>query len=270
MHSIHITDLGAFVALTNTQKIIDNETLGYFVARINLFLLKLGIKRDRLRFRQHMANEMAHYACDCWDAEIESSYGWVESVGCADRSAFDLTQHSRRTGERLVAQVALPEPILRERWVLETNKPKFGPAFKKNAKAVQGYLDSLLDESEQSSSLTVGKDAKKDTDKMWNEGKVLELQKKLEEGGGKTTITGTDGAGYELTNELVKIFKHSEKINSKSLLSLSPFFFVFGSGSIRRALGRSIPNYRTFLRSSARDHALSPGPSRFPLAGHES
>jgi glycyl-tRNA synthetase len=29
-----------------------------------------------------MANEMAHYAADCWDAEIETSYGWIECVGC--------------------------------------------------------------------------------------------------------------------------------------------------------------------------------------------
>ena len=28
-----------------------------------------------------MKNEMAHYACDCWDAEIETSYGWIECVG---------------------------------------------------------------------------------------------------------------------------------------------------------------------------------------------
>ena len=33
---------------------------------------------------------MAHYAEDCWDAEIDSTYGWVECVGLADRSAFDL------------------------------------------------------------------------------------------------------------------------------------------------------------------------------------
>ena len=56
------------------QKIVDNQTLGYFLVRIQLFLIKLGIKSDRLRFRQHMLNEMAHYACDCWDAEIQSSY----------------------------------------------------------------------------------------------------------------------------------------------------------------------------------------------------
>jgi glycyl-tRNA synthetase len=56
------------------KKVVDNETLGYFMARIHLFLTKIGIKPDRLRFRQHMDNEMAHYACDCWDAEIKTSY----------------------------------------------------------------------------------------------------------------------------------------------------------------------------------------------------
>jgi glycyl-tRNA synthetase len=46
-----------------------------------------------------MSNEMAHYATDCWDAELLTSYGWVECVGCADRSAFDLNNHSKATGE---------------------------------------------------------------------------------------------------------------------------------------------------------------------------
>lgn len=32
------------------------------MARIQSFLLKIGIKKERLRFRQHMSNEMAHYA----------------------------------------------------------------------------------------------------------------------------------------------------------------------------------------------------------------
>ncbi len=34
--------------------------------------------------------QMAHYATDCWDGEVETSYGWVECVGLADRSAYDL------------------------------------------------------------------------------------------------------------------------------------------------------------------------------------
>jgi glycyl-tRNA synthetase len=55
--------------------VIDNQTLGYFLGRVMLFLLKIGINRSRIRFRQHLSNEMAHYACDCWDAELLTSYG---------------------------------------------------------------------------------------------------------------------------------------------------------------------------------------------------
>lgn len=44
------------------QKIVDNETLGYYMARTHLFLIKVGVDPRRLRFRQHLANEMAHYA----------------------------------------------------------------------------------------------------------------------------------------------------------------------------------------------------------------
>jgi len=57
-----------------SEGMINNETLGYFLGRIYLFMLKIGIQEDRLRFRQHGHNEMAHYASDCWDAELHMSY----------------------------------------------------------------------------------------------------------------------------------------------------------------------------------------------------
>ncbi|KAG0017745.1 Glycine--tRNA ligase 1, mitochondrial [Podila clonocystis] len=125
------------------KSIIDNQTLGYFLVRIHMFLTKIGINPDRIRFRQHMANEMAHYACDCWDAEIHTSYGWKECVGCADRSAYDLTVHSNKTGEKLVVRERLPEPLVEEKLQLEINKKVFGPRFKKNAKAVEDHLAAL-------------------------------------------------------------------------------------------------------------------------------
>ena len=57
---------------------IKNTTLGYYMARTQLFLQKIGIDFERIRFRQHKMDEMAHYAGDCWDAEIYTSYGWIE------------------------------------------------------------------------------------------------------------------------------------------------------------------------------------------------
>ena len=156
VHDVKITLLDRHVqeAGQNTTKemtvgkavedgIIANETLGYFVARIYLFLLKIGINPERLRFRQHMANEMAHYATDCWDAEIHNSTGWTECVGCADRAAYDLSVHSARTGHPLVVRQALKEPIVSEKETPEWNKKTLGKSFKQNAGTIQEYVESL-------------------------------------------------------------------------------------------------------------------------------
>jgi glycyl-tRNA synthetase len=42
---------------------VDNETVGYFMARIQLFLTKIGLDPNKIRFREHMENEMGklHY-----------------------------------------------------------------------------------------------------------------------------------------------------------------------------------------------------------------
>ena len=37
--------------------------------------------------------------------------GWVECVGCADRSCFDLSQHSKAAKVELSVKVDLPEPV---------------------------------------------------------------------------------------------------------------------------------------------------------------
>lgn len=125
------------------SKLVDNETLGYFLVRIQEFLLKLGIDRTKLRFRQHMANEMAHYAADCWDAELFTSYGWIECVGCADRSAYDLTVHRKKTGAPLVVRETRAQPLVVEEFECELDKKKLGPKFRKDAKAVESAVDAL-------------------------------------------------------------------------------------------------------------------------------
>ena len=126
--------------------IVANETLAYFVARTHVFLEKIGIDLKRLRFRQHLQHEMAHYAEDCWDAEIECTYGWIECVGLADRSAFDLKAHSDKSKVELTAYERYDEPVISEVFVCEPNKKDMGKAFKKDAKAVTDALMALSQE----------------------------------------------------------------------------------------------------------------------------
>jgi len=54
---------------------------------------------------------MAHYAEDCWDGEVLTSYGWIECCGIADRSCFDLKRHAEVTGKDLYAYKLLKNPI---------------------------------------------------------------------------------------------------------------------------------------------------------------
>lgn len=122
---------------------VNNETLGYFIGRVYLFLTQLGIDKDRLRFRQHLPNEMAHYAADCWDAEIECSYGWIECVGIADRSAYDLRAHSDKSGEKLEAHEKFAEPREVEKLVITPSKKELGLAFKGNQRMVLEALEAM-------------------------------------------------------------------------------------------------------------------------------
>ncbi|XP_042003325.1 glycine--tRNA ligase, mitochondrial 1-like [Salvia splendens] len=126
-----------------SQGIIDNETLGYYIGRVYLFLTQLGIAKDRLRFRQHLGNEMAHYSVDCWDAEIESSYGWVECVGIADRSAYDLQAHADRSSVPLVAYEKYEQPREVEKLTVVPVKKELGLAFKGDHKMVVEALEAM-------------------------------------------------------------------------------------------------------------------------------
>ncbi|KAF1933654.1 glycyl-tRNA synthetase [Didymella exigua CBS 183.55] len=139
---------------------VDNETLGYFLARIQQFLLQIGADPKKIRFRQHMANEMAHYAADCWDAELLTSYGWIECVGCADRSAYDLTVHMKKTGAPLVVREPRKEPLNVEEWVCDIEKKKFGPKFKKDGKTVENAIEALTQDLREKLSLDLEKDGK--------------------------------------------------------------------------------------------------------------
>lgn len=138
---------------------VANEALAYWLAKTQLFLLDAGMHPERLRFRQHLANEMAHYAADCWDAEFHSDrYGWVECVGVADRGDYDLRQHAHHSGtdekdasgavqRRLNAEfLRFVPPQAPVSWTTRMIVPsrKFFPLLKKDARAVQ---ERLVEES---------------------------------------------------------------------------------------------------------------------------
>uniref|UniRef100_A0A1B6FJA5 Glycine--tRNA ligase n=1 Tax=Cuerna arida TaxID=1464854 RepID=A0A1B6FJA5_9HEMI len=206
--------------------LVANETLGYFMARIHQFMVQVGIDESRLRFRQHMGNEMAHYACDCWDAECFTSYGWIECVGCADRSAYDLSQHYKATGTKLVAEKKLSEPRKVNFTEAVTNKGVIGKQFKKDAKVINEAIAAM------------------DTDALAG------LQKDLESA--KEYILKINGSEFKLTPDMVTV-KTGERVEHVEEIVPNVIEPSFGIGRIMYAVFehnfrvRADDEQRTFL-----------------------
>lgn len=233
---------------------IDNETLGYFLARIQMFLLKIGVDRSKLRFRQHMANEMAHYAADCWDAELQTSYGWVECVGCADRSAYDLTVHAKKTGASLFVRERLDTPLSITEWEIDLDKKKFGPHFKKDGKTVEAAVEALPQDKRE----------------------ALAQDLKLN---GKITIDveGVGNGKVEISKDLIAIERKTKEVHTREFTPnvIEP---SFGIGRILYALIEH--NYWTRANEAGGDEARGvlsfPPPVAptkvllVPLSSHES
>jgi len=63
--------------------------------------LGLGVKKEKLRFRPHAKDELAHYAKGAEDIEYEFPFGWHEIEGVHNRGDWDLSRHSKFSGEDL-------------------------------------------------------------------------------------------------------------------------------------------------------------------------
>ena len=128
----------------STENIIRHPTVAWFMARTWDFLVSVGIDPSKIRFRQHEGTEMAHYASDCWDAEIHGSYGWIECVGIAHRGCYDLGAHETATGDKnLRAWRPYDEPKVVDKTVLSGNSAVIGPLFKEKAGMVNSALELL-------------------------------------------------------------------------------------------------------------------------------
>ena len=69
--------------------------------RFNWYL-NLGLNKENLRKRPHEKEELAHYAKACTDIEYNFPFGWSELEGIANRTDYDLREHSKSSGKELM------------------------------------------------------------------------------------------------------------------------------------------------------------------------
>lgn len=79
----------------------DKSYRSWITERFNWYV-RFGIKKDNLRIREHAKDELAHYADACSDIEYKFPFGWSELEGIANRTDFDLRQHSEASKKDLM------------------------------------------------------------------------------------------------------------------------------------------------------------------------
>lgn len=123
------------------EDIIGSQILAYYLALSKQILKEIGLDEEKIRFRQHLPEERAHYASDCWDVEAKSErFGWIELAGISDRSDYDLRKHEQKSGKNLKAFREFEEPKKTEEWVIEPEMDELGPKYKQKASKIAKKL----------------------------------------------------------------------------------------------------------------------------------
>jgi len=124
--------------------VINNQALAYYMYLTQDFLLSAGVNPKKFRFRKHGDDELAHYATECWDAELFSErFGWVECVGIADRSAFDVESHIDSSGTDMYAIRKYDKPKTMKVKKIVPDMGKIGPLFKNKAGKIKDILEKM-------------------------------------------------------------------------------------------------------------------------------
>jgi glycyl-tRNA synthetase len=123
-----------------TFSLIKTEIMAYFLGKIVKFAIAIGLKNYRLR--EHLPNEMSHYAKECWDLETFVDGDWLECIGCANRGDYDLNAHNTHGISKVFAKRLLETPITTELLKLQPNMKKIGKKYTSLSGRIKEEIES--------------------------------------------------------------------------------------------------------------------------------
>jgi len=111
----------------------DERWFGYWKEERFRWFQSLGMTPAKMRFHQHGAGELAHYARDAYDIEYEFPFGWGEIEGIHNRGDYDLTRHEQYSGKAM-------------KYFDEQTKEKYTPlVIETSAGASRSFMAFLVD-----------------------------------------------------------------------------------------------------------------------------
>jgi len=203
------------------NKIVKNQALAYYMYLTQKFLLDIGIDSGKFRFRKHAEDELAHYAQECWDAEIFSKrFGWIECVGIADRSAYDLSSHIECTDNDMRAMRKYDNPKNVKVKKIVPDMGVLGPIFKENSGKIKEILENM--EVKESDKFEISLNGKK----IKIPKKAYKIVEKEEKITGEKFVPHVIEPSFGIDRILYCILEHNFEIKNKDeeyrILKLNP------------------------------------------------
>lgn len=119
----------------------DLEWFDYWKEQCRSFLECLNMNMDNIRMRDHDKEELSHYSNATTDFEYLFPFGWGELWGIADRTDFDLRQHSEFSGQEMVYN----DPETGEKYIPYCIEPSLGADRMALAFLVDAYDEETLE-----------------------------------------------------------------------------------------------------------------------------
>ena len=117
----------------------DLEWFNYWRGFCRDWLLSLGMKEENLRLRDHEPEKLAFYSKATTDFEYLVPFGWGELWGVADRTDYDLKQHTDHSGKNMEYM----DPVTNEKFIPYCVEPSVGVD-----RLVLAFLCDAYDEEE--------------------------------------------------------------------------------------------------------------------------
>ena len=129
----------------------DLEWFEYWRSFCRDWLYGLKIAPENLRLRDHDKEELCFYSKATTDFEYLFPFGWGELWGVADRTDYDLTQHSKHSGEPM----EYFDPETNEKYIPYVVEPSLGAD-----RVVLAFLCEAYDEEDLSDPATGKEDSR--------------------------------------------------------------------------------------------------------------
>ncbi len=119
----------------------DLEWFDYWRSYCRDWLYSIGLKEENVRLRDHDPEELCFYSKATTDFEYLFPFGWGELWGVADRTDYDLTQHSTVSGKTL----DYFDPVTNERYIPYVVEPSLGVERLFLAVMTEAYDEEVVD-----------------------------------------------------------------------------------------------------------------------------